>query len=488
MKKVIFAASLLALSATSAMAQTTRVVDSSGGGDATTIAAALAASVSGDTISVVNSGSPYTEALDISIPITISGADANDPPLILVDAGGGVTSAGFPSSTDGIIIEVDGAVTMENLILIPANNTITDGIRGSSTTAGTLDLTINNVHMSANDGSDAPVVPFSADDYISLPIALDTSGGAFGFDDTFYVTGTSASGIGNDSTINADLTDLRIFATEGDDAMVLYHGTGGSTSLSGVVINGSPDDGTQFGTILGAPPASITGTLTGTGDINNPSIVVTNTGDGLFIFESGDVDLDHAISVNNGGAATQAGIFLQTSDLNSAVITNSLFANNTRFGIITAGVNDTFTLSISDSTIFANGTDANNGDANISLDGGTLATTNITDTIIAGSGGVGIDSAGEGTDTIVVRNTVVATSGANALATDIDPGAGSVDTDGTVLSIDPQFSNTVISPVSDTSFIVTNPALAGAAQNGTDDLDGFAELLFSSAKDWTVYQ
>ena len=133
-------------------------VNSDGGADYTTIGAALDA-VGSDAaepnVITITGGGPYEEGILIDIPITIRGESADDRPIVLLKQVGGSVRG-----EHGVVNTAAVDITLENLIFIPSTaEPLTKRAICFEPLADSddFDITIRNVLVSANDGSNQPL-------------------------------------------------------------------------------------------------------------------------------------------------------------------------------------------------------------------------------------------------------------------------------------------------------------------------------------------
>lgn len=183
MRKIVLSSAIAAALALPVLgsAQSVTVHSDGTSGDYPTIAAALAAveaDPSGpDVITLLDVGPHTTDAAIIISgdgnlnPVTLQGDDSlPERPIILL------TSSGTGDASAGLFVNIHGTSTLRNLTLLLSN---TSGRGGSilrynpgATTTEPLDITMDNVLISANNGSDRP---FTEDDGNTLSTAVPES-------------------------------------------------------------------------------------------------------------------------------------------------------------------------------------------------------------------------------------------------------------------------------------------------------------------------
>jgi len=465
---------MLATLTAGAYAQTTHIVDATGGGDFTTIQAAVDAAASGDTVEVQNTGL-YEEPITIeNKTLTIAGANPSNRPIVALQDN---TDSSLGTS-DAIFIQADDeTVTLSNLILIPSStDTPADDVIACTpaTTAGTLDIVINNVLISANDGSDAPLqTTFDGDP------DLGASGIIFFADDPFYgMTRTAFAGV--EGVINTTFTSFEIYNwTDGTNAdLILYPSDDGvrtsTHNWDGVYIVG-PNDGTQ---VSAATSSDFT---------VNDYRVRNASGLGMLNFQGNSWDITNSLFIDCGGFAIRADM----DTTNSFSLSDSLIANTQSEGFWTdfdPGAAKNFTI---DGCTFFNAGAADPGTddpfAAVKLESGTTAdsTITVTDSVIAGPN-TAAENLGGGE--IVFDFCVLAQSGSNALAAvERNTSTGTV-TVTNEFAGDPQFITTQAEPLIPESFDVTNPALETANSTG-GELSGWGDFqILVNAPGWQAYE
>lgn len=464
-KKGILTLSVAGLG-TLAFAQTTHTVAPSGG-DFTSIEAALndAGTASGDIIEV-EPGTYLSEQIVINKEITIRGTNANNRPVIGVeDAGTGI------GTNDGIVIILDGAVTLENLILIPdpttkpADDVIAAQVANST---DTLDLTVTNVLITANDGSNGPLQT-SFDENPDLG-----AGGLIFFnDDPFYVMTRTAFG-GNNGIVNTTLTDLHMLnwttSTGGD--FIVYPADAGDNSVhnwDGIRIVGGGD--TQFSA------------ATGSDFVVNDYMGRDGAGTGFAAFQGNSWTLTNIYIDNYSafGIEADSDTVLDFS-LDGAQISNT-GAEGFWTGYATqAGVR---TWSISNATFYACGSAtatppiaAIKAEADVTSD----LTIEVTDSIVAGPY-TAVENLGAGAINFI--NCGLVTAGADALDSVVRSTTTGTVGQTNVINDDPDFVSTT--PFGTDSFDVNATAYSLAASGG-GPLSGGADYVGTSDVDkWNLY-
>ncbi len=466
--------SILALGS-SALA-VTYTVDNTGAGDYTTIQDAINEADATEVI-VVNTGTPYASATAlIEKDLILRGDDPLDPPVLSV-----VGTGSGNGSNDGIFVNGDFDVTIQDLILIPHEAGTDDAIMVNAGGSTQLNLTLQNIHITGNDGSNAPTVPYGADPFVSV----DTSAaGTDYFEDCVYIMGTSAFGNGVDGTINCTITDVKVFGNSGGgaDAFVIIPGTGATVDVSGLVATHCGRYAVQQATIGASGVGSDTCTFNYTGTRSNPSIIAYQTVVAMYLWEGGTTTIDRAII-----ADSPTGIRPDLDGLNDLVITNSLFANCAdgvlfRFSPIFSGQ----TADISGSTFFNN----ENGVAvatSLDASGGGDVVIDVFDSVFAETGATGTAFFHDGTaGTFTASTNLIPSSGSYAIET-VAGGASAVTVVST-LDIDPIIQGTNIANATATAFDIQNDDVLGAASDASD-LTGWGDKAAAplSAPSWQSY-
>lgn len=472
-----FSGLVCTLALASTIGAQTKIVDATGAtaGSVTTINAALADNTVTEII-VKNTGI-YEEGLLVTRDVIIRGEDPNNRPVIAMK---GLASQPLFGPGDGIYLGGDGlsggdmAITLSNFILVPHTDgsVIDDAISISPRSGFQLNLTMENILIAPNNGSNAPLASTVWDDPdLSAPGVVRIP------DDGIYLMADPAFG-GYQGIVNADLTNVVIIGPGGanvtGEAIVCYAGDG-IINATGIGISYSVRTGAQ---IANNTTWNVTGTRTNPGWITRK-----NSLNGITFFD-GKISMDHVIAVEN----TVGGIRADTDGVQSIDITNSLFANNLDDGFyVSAATFQPMTYSVKNTTFFANG-NASADAANVTI--GSAVTSglvlDVTDCVMGGPtrGLLNLSATG---GVLNVANCGLPTTGADALAEVI--GANSVGPVNITSSIndDPDFVNPVSNPVAPDSFNILGGAYATAsstngALNGWGDGPPAAEIT-----DWAVY-
>lgn len=481
MAKTLFAALVAAASCASAFGQTV-TVNSTGGADHATIAAALAAvagnAATPDVVSITGGG-PYDELIPlIATPVEIRGTGPARPVLL-------VRSHGAPTN-DGLRIACDGDVVLENLAILPSTPTPSDDaiVAMTATAGGTLNLTLRDVLVTQNIGG-APAV--------TNPFALVDLSSATRFGDDCLVILGAAAYLGTGGVVNATI-----------DGCVFTHFNNG-TSRDGITFAGT--------NVAGACTLDVSDTvvsfcnrygfhLLGQGSYNivgveaNPVFSYRNghggvSFDGATVLEYVVADVTGSTSAGGAGWRAQAEAVTAFSARKCAVIGSP--AGGFRF----AGDAPTpLTFTIDECTLYDNGTALLFDD--IFTD--SALTVQVVDTIIAANAtdavpnyAVGISSTQATKPAVEISTSGLLLAGDHALTAINAPGStGSPALTGIVQS-DPGFVSTavILSGANNPDYVdVASPAYF-AAGSGNTPLSGYGNFVGaapSGAADWFQYR
>lgn len=384
-------------------------------------------------------------------------------------------------STDGFAFRQDVDLTLRDIILIPSRtSTPTDDglhIHATTHTADTV-VTIENVVVTANNGSDAPVTTTGLD--------TPSLAGATGFGDDGVVFFSQTEG----GTITLNATGLVISSfnttTGGRDGLTAYM-VGATNDIINCFVTLGPgcviSNCARFG-IYNAFGASLS--LAGTHD--SPVILNNIVADGVWCNSDSAaptqaciLNVDHAI-INNCGASglkeqeTRGRGFINS--VSNSIISNctnpgiSLFA----FGTRPAGVSDTVT--ISNVTVHNCGIGSTPPPANYDFLAAGIAApryqttyrtnrnVSIQDTIVSGAGLTGLYNSSDGTFSIDYSSLVTAGPHALSAATG---GPSTIGTGFNMIASDPQYVTALIGDFASTDYVdVANNDYAARGTAGSD--------------------
>ncbi|MFH0794329.1 MAG: M14 family metallopeptidase [bacterium] len=409
--------------------------DTDGDAQYKTLAAAIAGTANSGTCTILDDG-PFYEAVAMARPMTLRGAIGTRPVIVAL----GAQSRTFAEDY-GLFVKTDGKVVLENLVVIPnAGDRPTRGLgaqnAGIPGTDG-LDLTMKNVLVTANNGSDQPATSnglqtpslgFTAflDDSIDLGKIND--GLAFNH---FYIEDVIAS-----ATTDPTGDNLRLFDR------------GQTTIGPGCRFTYAARYGVQ---VYNARNVSFQGAE------GRPVVVANNASMGIAIFLSGaPASAEHfewTAILNNGQAGLQDDLIVGT-----VLLKNCTLANNSQEAFRSAATTGRAIVA-QDSIIAGNG---------------STATTNVFRMPTGGS--------------LLADHSAMVTQGALAFDTSADP-QGVVGSHGfvNVLPDDPAL---VVTPLSDPNLLsVNNSAFVGAASGGTDLVGaGFLGAVTAARQGWFLYE
>lgn len=420
----------------------------------------------------ITDGEVYDEIITVNRPMTVEGTGAERPRLALQsNAAGG--------STDGLVVVLPtgtttGTVALKNLVLIPSLSS-TPGARGLRTASANMFLHLQNVLITANNGSNQPV---SVDG-----LMLEDLTGATHFGDDGMFIG-SAGGI-EEAGLEALFRDLVVTHNKGPatpDGIIT------SNAGSGLFRRYQFEDGCVF-----SFNQRVGMQLNGDVIVNAPNrrlLVTGHSNTGFWFVTPGNSvrTINGLNSINNAGR----GFWIQNgigAGINFTM-TNSIIANN---GTNNAGIyNFDFTSSggATPPAVFEDITIANQaaGAGAIIFSGGVECDVTVRNSILAGNGtpdGHNTLFYG-GTGTLTLEGTALVTDGPYSLSSDsLTIGGGPVAGTPTT-NADPQFAETA--DVNSESFYdVTSAAYATANATG-GPLSGGADYAPTTAvKDWSVY-
>ncbi|MBN1477846.1 right-handed parallel beta-helix repeat-containing protein [Candidatus Sumerlaeota bacterium] len=437
MKKVtVFSALILMLSMSLSAAPV--VVDNTGGGDFTTIQAAIDDAGAPTEILVRNTGTPYDESILITRSLSLRGEDPGSRPIVMLRA---LASQPLPTATagDGMYIGANGIdVTVADLILIPSGtSTVADSMitGGIETADDSFNVRLHNLLVTANDGSNQPLATsvWDTPDFGGAGVVNMPSDGIY-----LMARGTFSGGA--DGIINLTLTDVIVNGAGGTtagthDGAVLYAGVGGTGYMSGCGFSNSQRYGIQM---------SDEATWTITGSQGRPSMIVYhNESWGCRFFGAGSFDVDHAYFIDNDPTDDGQGGFTTDPDTVLAFsIRDSVSAENGGVGWYTAtyAAAGPETYTATNCTFHNNAAAAPSNQDQVIIDSQPDDDLKVvfTDCLFSGAGTDGVwnvSSAG-----VTLNNCGAPTTGPDALTNVIDP-AGTV-TEVDTLNDDPAYYTT----------------------------------------------
>lgn len=466
----LLSVAVLAAAMVSTAGAQTRTVAATGA-DHTTIADALAwfATGSNDTadpnvINITDAGI-YDEAISITRPMTLQGTGSSRP--VIAARPGPTQVSGDTGGADGLVITLAtaGNVVLKDLIIIPSRNAaIADDLLRSGGAVET-NITLDNVLLAPNNGSDAPV---SVDGLTAVSLTGATVNG----DDGAFLTATATSTIILRNTV---ITHFQNPST-GDDGLVLsaaalVHIQEGCTfSYNGRL--GIQANGAAFR----IDPAA-----------GRRVAVIGNQGFAGIWFAGGGATertIRNAVILNNGGD----GIEIQNHNNPVFTLSDSIIAGNTGDGIQISSTAGTVSPATTPAINIDKVTIAGNTAAPINLiaapGSGTAAVASaaITNSIIIGGGAPASSIIHNNTGAVSVSFSAVRNSTTNGT------GAANV-TLASVISDDPGFTATTGDPFA-AAFYQVNTAAYGGAGTSNSPLAGgsnYAGPIPSSAKTWEIY-
>jgi len=238
MKKIVITG-LFVLFVTFGFAQTV-TVNSGGVADYATVQAALDAVVADiatpDVVNIIGGG-PYDEIITITAPVTLQGFGYR--PVLAVR----LNAASPSTANDGLVVNTSGDVSLNNLIVIPSRTSVPtdDGIQVQPTTGTGLNLTMTDILICPNNGSDQPVTT----DGLTL---VDLTGATVFGDDG--MTLTSAAGIPVVANFTRLISSQNRNAANNDGFVIFPSGTAIGNSinfLEGCVASFNNRIGIQWG-------------------------------------------------------------------------------------------------------------------------------------------------------------------------------------------------------------------------------------------------
>ncbi len=479
MKKVAFAltvCSLLLLPLATAQAQTVTVAKTVAA-DYTTIQAAIDSFDPDPDINVANrveilDATVYEEIFTIDVPVEIEGTDASRPILAVQEN---------PATIgDGIFIQMDNGetfndVTLRNLIIIPSL-TNPPGDDGIYSVGQNLNIFLENVVITANDGTNQPVTEdgLAPVDLYAIPGAV-----TFGDDGGFLGSGT---GIAGDGTV------VRFRHTVVSHNQAIAGGTG-STNGDGLVCSTTNEgkyimeNGTVFSYNGRLGIQANSEFIISASDDDRVQVIGNgiNTGAfaGIWYAGFGASQTERIIEgcnvLNNTDPESTAqgwGIEQQNGGDLPLTLRNVIIAGNQAQGLLVGSVGTAGDITLENVTI------ANNGGAALQTDAASIGNINITDTIIAGPSvgdATGIQHSGAGTITLNT-SAIVNTGPYAAVPATENLGTGSI-VENSVIGARPRFIETADFTSAD-YYDVDSPDYGGQGSAGSD-LSGGADYIGS---------
>jgi len=418
----------------------------------------------------ITDSSVYDEMITVDVPVTIEGTGASRPVLaVKINSGG--------DANDGLLITIPtgtfNGVTLRNLIIIPSTTTppTDDAVRSAGQN---LNILLDNVLITPNNGSDAPV---TIDGLTEVSLVGCT---VFGDDGAFLGGGAAPAGDGTLVTmVNTVISHNNNAA--GNDGLVAsggITGTGGFIIQDGCVFSFNGRLGIQSGSSL---------------QINAPTkrvIVLGNKGfAGIWFAGVGSAvspvrTLD-GVDVLNNGTSTISGWGIEQQNGGSVPfsLTNSIIAGNTSRGLLIGEVGTDGLITVENVTI------ANNGTSAIETNAAHTGLLSFTDCVIAGNGTADpLNSIlHNGTGAMSISYSAIVTAGPFALTGTGTSGTGTIN-QSNVINNDPLFIQTVNFQVPE-FYDVTAVAYAGAGSGGSD-LGGGADYAPPTAVhySWSLYE
>lgn len=486
---------LAALALSSGVSGQTVTVNSAGGADHTTINDALAAvKANAATPDVINitGGGPYTESFVIDSSVSING-DSFTPTIITPG-----TSGGPDGSLDnrGISITTtagDVDVTLQNLTIIPQNgSSVTRAIFSNNNTgsvsADNMTITLQNVLVTGNDGSDNPVTTDGLTQNIDAAHTYYT-------DDLVFFTGLVTTANVNNCIISHGLGQggattpdgIVFFPDSGANTLNIGEGTVVSyTGRIGIQVASDESSLNVNGTAMNPVYILETG-LAGNSPINGVTISGNNFNGGLALFHDNNSNTSTAydlnyLTISGGPHAGIDGAFVDAADSFPSITADHLIITNM------GGDGMSFGDDINEAMSFTNSTIAGNGNFPVALgvgDGTSDATIDFTNVIIAGNGSTDATNtvfATAGTDlTVNFNDCGLVTNGTFALDAPFTNEGTTTFNENTVINDDPIFAN-ISNPTTDNFIDISGAAYQGAAGGG-GDIVGAGEFLPPSSSD-----
>jgi hypothetical protein len=428
----LFFSVLLLVCSSSLWAVTLTVSTAGGAGDFNSIQLAISSCLSNpdtpDVINILDNG-PYYEALDIGtsgFDLTIQGSSGSRPVVVISAAN--ANAGPFGATNRGIDIRVDTSTTViKDLVFIPdVTNPPAKGIAIYPWSAiSNYYVTLDNVVITANNGSDGPVTM----DGLNLVSDATTF-----TDDVIELGGSSNPG---HLVLNKVICSKATLGAN-DGLRVLMDGVSGNRATvdvgPGCVFSYIPEYGVYFGT-SNYMSASLSGTST------NPIIITNNGKWGIWDYN------------NTGNSAI--------TSLNWVIV-----ANNADIGYRISGTSNPATITMTNCTF------ANNGKCAIDASPATgPITINASNVIIAGNGsfdGTTTNNINIGAQTFNATNSAIILQGTYALDTITDAdgvvGAGTY-TPTSVISANPFFAS--LDPANANFLSVQNDTFQTAGPGGT---------------------
>lgn len=477
MARLLTVLSILVLAAGTAHA-ITRIVDASGGGDFTTVQAAIDAANPADEIVVRKTGL-YDEALNITKGIVVRGEVPTNRPIITLR--GNTTQPATGGSGDAVYIQADNTtVTLQDLILIPSKTSppTDDAISCTPATAtGVLGIEIINVLISGNDGSDLPL----ADSFWDTPDTGAPGVVRFVDDPFFAMTRTGFGGVLG--VINTHFTNFEMYywASGTNADLIVYPSDDGirpsSHIWNGVYLSGSVSDGTQISA------------ATSSDFVVDNFWVRDSTASGMSNFQGNNWTLTNSVFLNCGAF----GVDFDSDTVKSVYVEGCLFANTGAEGFWTAyAAAGPQSWTIKDCTFYncgsatPAGTDGPFSAVKMEADVIGSSVITLTDCVILGP-----NTAAEnlGAGSIVFDHCVLAQSGPYGLTSVARNTSTGTITQIATFSSDPGVLSIATAPLASNSFDVTASALQTASSTG-GVLSGWGDfvILLGAEGSWGLYE
>lgn len=403
-------------------------------------------------IQIIDS-SVYDEMITINVPITIEGTGASRPILAVRQNTGG-------DGNDGLIINIPTGtfndVTLRNLIVIPSRTSVPmdDGIRSHGQN---LNITLENILVTANNGSDFPVTLDGL-----APVSL-SGATQFGDDGIFVGAGTTPSGDGTVVTLRnvvvshiqgavPNLYNDGLICSSSGKAYYIYDGCVFSyCNRLGIQAAGDFQIYAPSKRVLVLGNKGFAGIWFAAA---SPSASPIRSIDGCNVIDTTGVN-------NSSTPGVGWGIEHQNGGTVNFVLRNAIIKGNTGQGLMISE------LAGSGSSTIENVTFAGNGRYAIDVNSAYAGTITINDCIIAGDGTADSDNVvrHNGTGLMNISYSALVTEGPFALLTPPTTGTGTIN-QLNIVNADPQFVETS-DYTSDSFFDVFNPIYSAAGTGGT---------------------
>lgn len=411
-----------------------------------------------ENVILVQDSSVYDEMVTINRPLRLEGSSAVNRPIIA----GRNNTAGADALVISIPTGTSNTVTLRNLIVIPSKTTppTDDGI---ASVGQNLFIFLDNVLVSANNGSDQPCTS----DGLSTPTVTGTEV-FIGDDNLFLGPTTTPAGPGTEVLMRNLVSSYGNPAGASNDGIVLSGSGLTYTILDGCVFSFNGRLGIQAGRnfTINAP--------------TKPVQVIYNKGFAGLWFASASAlarDINGLIVMHN----SSTGIEHQNGGTAGLKMSNAIVAQNgaTNLQISDVGINAP--INLTNVTI----SNQHTGSA-ISVLTTASATITLKDSIVAGNGTADPVNTivHNGSGPLTITGSALVTAGPNALVapkTGTGPVSGSPST-----TADPQFVN-ILDPTSPSLYDVANTAYATANSSGGPLRGGADYVGTSTVRDWTLY-